>query len=219
MTAIHSKIMNTLYKSDIWDGFRPEREMDSEIIQGWNGYAPSLKRLVSIPHDSKVVIDVGVWKGQSTITLANAMKAAGINGCVIGVDTFLGSFEHWTMDTLYRRHHAAPDLYNTFLNNVYYSGLTDYILPLPQSSINAARVLKVHKITASLVHIDEAHEYDEVIADARAYWGLLQPGGLLVGDDYHYTWPGVVKAAAQFSLETAQPLAIEVPKWIIQKPA
>ena len=35
-----------------------------------------------------------------------------------------------------------------------------------------------------VVHLDAAHEYENVLADIRKYWKLLRPGGILLGDDY-----------------------------------
>jgi hypothetical protein len=43
------------------------------------------------------------------------MKDAGLDGCVIAVDTFLGSAEHWDpAGNLFTRHHGLPDIYGTF---------------------------------------------------------------------------------------------------------
>jgi hypothetical protein len=216
MTA-GQQIIQKLYGKDIWEDFQPSKT-DPEV-QGWNGKHPSLERLASIPdEDGTIIVDVGVWKGQSTITMANAIKHAGIDACVIAVDTFLGSVEHWSgPNALFKRANGLPDLYRTFLSNVYDAGLTEYIVPLPQTSSAAAIILARAQIKASLVHIDAAHEYNDVMHDATAYWGLLRPGGYLVGDDYHETWPGVVRAAGEFSAKVGRPLAIEPPKWIVRK--
>ncbi len=215
MTVLHS-LMEKLYGFDIWQGtFKPRRPPNAQV-QGWNGNHPSLRRLVATPGLDKVVIDLGVWKGQSTITMADAMRRANIDGCVIAIDTFLGSIEHWN-NGLFARHHALPDLYQTFLENVYYAGLSDYVIPLPQTSITAAAILKRLGIYASIAHIDAAHEYEFVLRDAQAYWEILLPGGWLIGDDYHESWPGVVKAAGSFSVQVIRPLTIESPKWLMQK--
>jgi hypothetical protein len=210
--------MEKLYGGDIWDKFQPVT-VDTEV-QGWNGRHPSLDRLISAGAGvATIVIDVGVWKGQSTITMANAMRTAGIDGCVIAVDTFLGSFEHWSgRNALFRRKNGHPDLYDTFLNNVYAADLTRYIVPLPQTSSTAAMILTHLQIAASVVHIDAAHDYEEVLRDATAYWALLGPGGYLIGDDYHASWPGVIRAAGEFSARVGRPLTIEIPKWIMLKP-
>ena len=164
------------------------------------------------------MIDVGVWKGQSTIAMARAMKDEGIDGCVIAVDTFLGSAEHWDpARNLFTRSHGFPDIYGTFLANVHAAGVTGYVVPMPQTSANAAIVLRRLHITASVIHIDAAHEYEAVLKDARDYWAILAPGGYLIGDDYHPTWPGVIRAAGEFSAKLCRPLTIEQPKWILQK--
>jgi predicted O-methyltransferase YrrM len=214
--SIAREVMQKLYGESLWRGFRPRGS--TAAPQGWNGNHPSLGRLAGASgHGPAIAIDVGVWKGQSTISLATAMKAASLDGCVIAVDTFLGSAEHWSAQQLYSRRHGLPDIYETFLDNVCNADLADYIVPMPQTSTTAAIILAQLKISASLVHIDAAHEYAEVLRDAESYWKLLNPGGYLIGDDYHETWPGVVKAAGEFSSKTGRPLTVEPPKWILQK--
>lgn len=156
MPSVARFVMQTLYGENIWEDFalRPA----SEEVQGWNGNHSSLQRLTS-EHGGKVVVDVGVWKGQSTITLANAMKLSGIDGCVVAVDTFLGSPEHWSrLGGLFSRRNGRPDLYETFLANVHAAGLTDYVVPLPQTSVTAAAVLRHFGIRPEIVHVDAAHE-------------------------------------------------------------
>ncbi len=213
MPSLQRDVMLKLYGSDLWQDFVPTSPPGE--VQGWNGAHPSLQRLSST--GQAVAVDVGVWKGQSTITLASAMKASGVDGCVIAVDTFLGSPEHWASRTLFGRHHGRPDIFETFMSNVYHAGVTDYVIPMPQTSVTAASPLQRYGIAASVVHIDAAHEYEEVLRDAEEYWKILAPGGYLVGDDYHETWPGVVRAAGEFSAKVMRPMSVEPPKWILQK--
>ncbi|KEQ54366.1 class I SAM-dependent methyltransferase [Sphingobium chlorophenolicum] len=215
MTAIFETVMQKLYRHNVWEDFSPQ--VTEENVQGWNGTHPSLSRLTSSP-GSKIIVDVGVWKGQSTITMANALKANGIDGVVIAVDTFLGSPEHWFPERkLFSRKNGLPDLYNIFMSNVYRAGLTDYIVPMAQTSSTAAKIIRTAGINPTLIHVDAAHEYREAIQDIEDYWEILQTGGYLIGDDYHVSWPGVVKAAGEFSAKVEKPLAIEAPKFIIQK--
>jgi hypothetical protein len=215
MPESHRSLMQLLYGRDIWQGFNPSRT--TSVAEGWNGNHPSLKRLVSTA-GTKTVIDVGVWKGQSTITMASAMKKARVDGCVIAVDTFLGSAEHWSQDlNLFTRTQGMPDIFQTFLSNVCKAGVQEYVIPMPQTSISAAMILQRLKVAAAVIHIDAAHEYEEVLRDAEEYWKILEPGGFLIGDDYHETWPGVVRAAGEFSARCLRALTIEPPKWILQK--
>jgi hypothetical protein len=215
MPALQRALMETLYGHDVWEGFTPtSTEPD---VQGWNGNHPSLSRLVSTA-GPKIVADVGVWKGQSTIHMAKAMQNLGLDGVVIAIDTFLGSPEHWNSSrNLFRRTHGLPDLYWTFMSNVVSAGLTEYVIPMPQTSTTAAALLKRLQISFSIIHVDAAHEYREALQDAEDYWPLLQVGGYLIGDDYHRTWPGIIRAAGEFSAKVCKPLSIESPKWIIQK--
>ena len=203
MPALQQSVMQKLYGHDIWEGYTPTSAADN--VQGWNGDHTSLQHLAGAPGD-KIVIDVGVWKGQSTITMARAIKDAGIDGCVIAIDTFLGSAEHWEGEAYERnftRETGLPNLYRTFLSNVYHAGVQDYVVPMPQTSTTAALILQSRQITASVIHIDAAHEYLEVLRDAEEYWKILTPGGHLIGDDYDHSWPGVVRAAGEFSARVA----------------
>lgn len=216
MPAVQRALMEKLYGHDVWEGFQPS-DVGKEV-QGWNGNHVSLQRLSTVP-GVKVVVDVGVWKGQSTITMAKAMKQQGIDGCVLAVDTFLGSPEHWDRNRhLFRRKNGLPDLYLTFMSNVYTAGVQDYVIPIPQTSITAAMIFAKHGVKASVVHIDAAHEYEEVLRDAEEYWKLLEPGGFLIGDDYDPTWMGVVRAVGEFSAKHSVALRVDAPKWIARKP-
>lgn len=187
-------------------------------LQGWNGRHPALTRSIRAI-EARLCVDVGVWKGMSTLTLADAV---GPDGVVIAVDTFLGSPEHWNRQRpdfigSLRFRHGMPQIYWQFMANCMLSGLKDRIVPLPQTSANAALILKRQRIRADLVHIDAAHEFDSVLADIRAYfWHVLRPGGLMIGDDYN--WDGVKRAVDQFTRNNHLTLETDGPKWMLRKP-
>jgi hypothetical protein len=215
--SLHSAVMQALHREDVWLGFTPARPREASI-QGWNGMYPPFKRFLA-EAPNKIFIDVGVWKGQSTVFVAEFMRESGIDGCVVAVDTFLGSVEHFTNKRgLFQQIHGRPDLYETFLDNVFYRGLTHLVVPLPQTSTTAAAVLKQRGIRAGVVHIDASHEYEDTLKDAELYWPLIVSGGYLIGDDYHESWPGVVRAAQEFSRARGLELQIQPPKWILRKP-
>lgn len=210
-------VMRAIHTRPIYEEIR---EVMGEDLQGWNSRAPILAELVA-KHRPATIIDVGVWKGASTLYLAEALRDNGIDGCVIAVDTFLGSPEHWEPDEqdLPDRLHGRPQLYEQFLSNVVRSGLQRYIVPLPQTSVNAAAILYQREIYADLVHIDAAHDYRSVAHDAITYWMLLNSGGWLVGDDYHSACPGVVQAADDFAANVRCELIVdESYKWMVRKP-
>jgi hypothetical protein len=128
-----------------------------------------------------------VWKGGSTVFMADVAKRLGLPTLVIAVDTWLGSSEHWLHSNLFSEMsflNGYPALYNQFLSNAIRVGVANYVLPIPIASLGAAEVLTSLGVTASIIHVDGAHDYDSVMADLRAWWPLLAPGGILIGDDY-----------------------------------
>ncbi len=209
--------MNRIHGGNIFDGFVPTFAEDR---QGWNSEHTSFEEIVRGLRPG-VVIDVGVWKGASTIYLANLMKHNQIPGVVIGIDTFLGSVEHWDRTSGFAGHipfqFGMPLLYEQFLSNVVRCGVQDVVVPLAQTSRVAGELLRRLGVRAGLIHIDASHDYDDVLQDARTYWEILIPGGFLVGDDYNTDWPDVIRAANQFGVEKSVQVLSSKPKWIVRK--
>jgi hypothetical protein len=214
----HDVIMELIHGVNVFAGYAPRLLEDTS---GWNSQHPSFDTVISEIHP-KVVIDVGVWKGGSTIYLAELLRKYGASGTVISVDTFLESLEHWNRESdlfnMIPRRNGMPLLYDQFLSNVVRRGVTGYVVPLPQTSVTAALLLRRLGIQAGLIHIDASHEYDDVLKDSRVYWDLLEPGGYLIGDDYHPYWPEVIRAADAFAAEKGVSLSAQDPKWIVRKP-
>ncbi len=91
-----------------------------------------------------------------------------------------------------------------------------YIIPLANTSENAAAILSELGIRPNLVYIDAAHEEEPVYRDLRMYWNLLASDGVLLGDDYIF-WEGVTKAANRFAAEVQCPIAGKSGKFVISR--
>jgi predicted O-methyltransferase YrrM len=152
------------------------------------------------------IVEVGTWKGRSAVKMAETAKALGFaSTTLICVDTWLGAPEFWTWGLndptrgeSFHRKDGYPTVFYTFTRNAKALGHADVIAPLPLSSIQAADVLAYYTIKPDIIYVDAAHEYESVLADLRAYWELLAPGGVLFGDDY-VCWPGVTRAVNEFA--------------------
>jgi hypothetical protein len=216
--SIHTEIMRRIHGADVYAGFVPAFAEDR---QGWNSQHVAFEEVIRAIKPL-IIVDVGVWKGASTIYLADLLKRHAVRGAVIAVDTFLGSLEHCdrtsSLANLIPRRFGMPQLYEQFLSNVVHCGAQDRVVPLAQTSTTAAMLLHRAGVRAGLIHIDASHDHDDVLRDARAYWNILVPGGFLIGDDYNTAWPGVITAANQFAAETRLPLMSSAPKWILRKP-
>jgi predicted O-methyltransferase YrrM len=212
----------------IWHGLDPFTGFPEHLyemdLQGWGERHPYLTDSVSEIRP-RVIVEVGVWKGASVAAMAGKLRELQTEGVVVAVDTWLGSSEHWIADHWFRQlsnEQGRPALQKKFMANIAAKGLQDYVVPLPLDSINASHVLRQHNISIDLLHLDGGHDYQSVMADLQAWWPLVRPGGILIGDDYNTngTWPEVREAFDQFfgRLRLA-PFDILPPKCRVRKPA
>lgn len=173
-----------------------------------------------------LAVEVGAWKGASSVVFAKAIRDANPDACLVCVDTWLGSIEHFTnppspqWDLRPLLEHGFPRLYEHWMTTVMRAGLQDTIVPLANTSTTAAKWFARTEIKPGFIFIDAGHDEDDVTTDINAWWPLLQPGGIMAGDDWSPMWPGVEQAVTKFcnSQSNLSPQVIG-PNWLIQKPA
>ena len=194
-------------------------------LSGWSPPRQTYDKFCRIARP-QFIVEVGVWKGLSASHLAGYLKDQG-SGVLLCVDTWLGALEFWNRrstggayDPARNLHlqHGYPSVYYSFLSNMVHLGLQDYIIPFPAPSRMAATIMSDLKVLADLIHIDAAHEYDDIREDIRLWWPLVAPGGVLLGDDFNPVWPGVVRAAKEFAKENHLKLIVHDSKWAVVKP-
>lgn len=98
----------------------------------------------------------------------------------------------------------------------------DRVRMLRETSFYASRmgVLYDHldRSPFDIVFIDAGHDYENALADIKAWWPLVREGGYLCGHDYQHQFPGVMRAMAQcFPLLRVAVCPDSV--WIVQKEA
>ncbi len=108
-------------------------------------------------------------------------------------------------------------MYYTFLKNVVDHGCTDAIIPFPMSSNEAVEILNHYGITADIIYVDAAHEYEPVKNDIKNYWPMVKDGGYLFGDDYTGCWMGVVRAVEEFAQGMGRRPYVNDVVWSLQK--
>lgn len=211
-------LISDLYETSPYEGFDPgDYPAD---LQGWGSDDAIFRDAIEAVRPA-VIIEVGTWKGASAIHMAAITRELGLDTKIICIDTWLGSPEHflasqpgWRESLLLRN--GFPHLYYTFLANVMRAGFQDTIIPLANTSDNAAVILQQKQITADLIYIDAAHEEEAAYRDFKNYWQLLAPSGILLGDDY-MSWPGVTAAAHRFAIEVQRPCVGKWSKFAITK--
>ena len=170
----------------IWKGSDPLCDLPGNLfqydLQGWNRQHPYLGHTIATLRPA-VIVEIGVWKGGSTVFMANELKKHALSSVVIAVDTWLGSSDHWMgqFGAELSFMNGYPALYYKFLSNVIRAGIADFLLPLPIDLLNAAEILKSQNVSPAMIHLDAGHDYELVMADLRVWWPILARGGMFMG--------------------------------------
>jgi len=206
-------------------------------LQGWGGMPFLFAALIDQVRPT-TACEVGVWKGGTTAIMARGLQIQGHGGKMLAVDTWLGEEGFWGQDStsakggvLYNRStlskgrlanlhlvNGYPSVYYSFLSNMVHLGLQDTVIPFPLPGTMASSFLHANKVVIDLIHVDGAHRYEDALADIKAWWSLLRPGGVMVGDDYKSWAPGVCRAANEFSRLVGAPIRQDGRKFVMQKP-
>lgn len=143
-------------------------------VEGWlfDGEARLLFELARQASSAGVIVEIGSWKGKSTICLATGSRE-GPRVKVYAIDPHIGSEEHhgasgrvWTFDE--------------FKANIKRAGVEDEVVPLVKMSTDAARDFN---LPVSLLFIDGAHDFDSVKADFEAWFPKVINGGVVAFHD------------------------------------
>src|SRR5450756_904266 len=125
-------------------------------IDGWLFEAETvlLYELARQADPKGVIVEIGSWKGKSTVCMAKGAEA-GKSAKIYAIDPHIGSEEHhvdgkkvWTFDQ--------------FKANIARMGVADRITPIVKTSVAAA---KDFDQPVSLIFIDGAHDFDSVKED------------------------------------------------------
>jgi MMP 1-O-methyltransferase len=130
---------------------------------------------------SGAVVEIGSWKGRSTVALALGLKAGNRKEKVYAIDWHRGSKENGTVNTL-------PE----FKKNIKSSGGSEYVKPMIMKSEDAAKLWSRKPKPIRLLWVDGSHEYEDVKKDFDLWSPFLESGGIIAFHDTFY-WPGPKK--------------------------
>jgi predicted O-methyltransferase YrrM len=153
----------------------------TRTVEGWltDAEAILLWFLSATSGGKGFIVEVGSWKGKSTIWLAYGSKALGREK-VVAIDPHAGTTEH-------RRLRGGTSTYDEFLQNLALSGVSDWVTPIIGYSQEVAQGWVGNP---RLIFIDGSHEYGNVKQDFRLWFELLGNGGIIaLHDCYFYKKP------------------------------
>lgn len=165
-------------------------------------------------------IEIGTWRGDFANLMCSKLQPTKF----YAVDPF----------ALYEGYTDKPDV-NEFGNQTNLDRLAEQVnkrvanmLPdgrsqlLREMSCNAVKQFADNSV--DVVYVDADHKYEPVLADIRAWYAKVKPGGILCGDDYiegsHIEKFGVIQAVKDFATEMNLQFAVTNgpnPSWVFCK--
>lgn len=152
-------------------------ELMPEELQGWNGDSPLFSELIEKVKPT-IIIEIGSWKGLSTVTMAKACQSLGLDTKIYCIDTWEGSLEFPLNQELYGEIWSTEKVFDKFMSNLQHNGVLGMVEPIKSLSKDA------EVPNAQLIYIDGDHTYEGVYADIVKYWNNLDKGGIIFGDDF-----------------------------------
>jgi predicted O-methyltransferase YrrM len=143
-------------------------------VDGWlrDGEGELLFSLAKACQGRGVIVEIGSWKGKSTIWLGKG-SMAGSSVRLWAVDPHTGSEEH-------RQAFGRVDTLPEFKRNIASAGLEDLVTPIVKKSQDAAAEFEER---VELLFIDGAHDYGSARADFDAWASKVVEGGVVAFHD------------------------------------
>lgn len=163
------------------NNFEKVRQLTSEI-DGWlsDSEGELLYQLAKKVPSGQAIVELGSWKGKSTVWLAKGTEA-GQRNKVHSIDPHSGSKAHIS--------EGETNTYTAFTNNLTKAGVQDIVVPLVNTS---AEAVKRWREGIGLLWIDAMHEYEDVKRDFLSWEPHLLPGARVAFHDCDQAGPAQV---------------------------
>lgn len=163
-------------------------------ISGFFDYPDLYQMWFNKVPENGIMVEVGSWKGKSTSCMGSIIKNSNKKVKFYAIDTWEGSEEH--QEDVKELLSQGTNLFEVFKNNIESCGVTDYVIPIQSTSLDAVKLFDDSSI--DFVHIDASHDYENVLADISVWYPKVKPGGIISGDDYVWCWEGVVQSVNKY---------------------
>jgi len=132
-----------------------------------------------------VIVEIGSWKGRSTIWLAKGTQAGNKKAQVYAIDPHTGTSKQ-------QKKYGSVWTFDKFKENIHRTDVDDIVIPIVKTSEKAAVAFKK---PVELIFIDGAHEYEMVKRDIELWFPKVIDGGIMAFHDT--TWKTGPKKAVE----------------------
>lgn len=139
--------------------------------EAWALYVATLACATAEPR----VVEIGSYKGRSTIAIALALRDHG-GGLVVSIDPHTP-----TGKESYVREHGEADTFDEYLANVRRAGIERFVRPERATSATARP--RYDGVPIDVLFVDGSHDEDDVLYDIDAWRPLLADRAILAFND------------------------------------
>ena len=121
------------------------------------------------------ILEIGSWEGRSALYFLNYLP----HSRIVCIDPFSGSMEHH-QDPYF----AALALKSESQFDANLAGFSDRVEKIKGNSTEVLPELGIDRRRFDLAYIDGSHRAADVYRDGVMTWSLMNPGGIVIFDDY-----------------------------------
>ena len=129
------------------------------------------------------IVEIGSFKGKSTIWIAKALQMSNQTNKVVAVDPHIN-----TGNVKVVPQYEEKSSYDAFLSNLSKFGLNDWVEPVKKTSQDA---VKSWNQPIKMLFVDGSHVYEDVLMDLRVWEPWVSIGGIICMHDTKPTGPRV----------------------------
>jgi tetratricopeptide (TPR) repeat protein len=170
-------------------GYQFTQDWFSRSIPVWQ---QALSHLAHVPELK--VLEIGSWEGRSTCWLLENILTHE-TASITCLDTFEGSLEHHEW---YEKDYIKS-VEQRFDFNIAKTGTPEKVQKLIGRSQDLMRSLPLNAF--DLLYIDGSHLASDVLEDAVIGWRLVKVGGIIIFDDYYFTFDEFPEQNTQIGID------------------
>jgi predicted O-methyltransferase YrrM len=144
----------------------------------WKNY-PTWRRVLAPLRDRPAkIVEIGSFEGRSAVFFLNYLRRS----TIVCIDTFEGTPEESYVYSALEN--QLPTVEARFDRNL--APFMPRVEKIKSRSVPALNALIAQGRRFDLAYIDGGHRYEDVMADSTAVWAMLEPGAIVIWDDYEW---------------------------------